>query len=908
MSSASNSGGCMGVADMNGDGLDDMARLHMSNIFQVDYQNSDGSFSLVNYGTVSNDEQWGMSLGDIDNTGHKDLICGGNGDGVHHLQIAEIGTATQVELNNGQMFMQCNNIADIDNDSYNDFFACHDLAPPRIWLNDGNGNLVFDGTVIDFSTNPSTDGSGNYGSEWIDVDGDGDLDLYIAKCKQGELNINNPRRWNQLFINNGNGTFTEEAELRGVQSRYQSWTGQFGDIDNDGDLDLVVTNHDHTIQLFQNDGNGYFTEITAGSGLEITGFFLQSKFADFDNDGFQDLLIAGGTELFFRNNGNSTFSQVNGLFPAGEGMHSFATGDLNNDGFIDVFASYGDGYVDPDPANPDRLWMNDGNDNHWLAVRLQGTSSNRDAIGAHVSITGPWGTQVRVVRAGESYGTVHTFTAHFGLGTHTTIPTMTIDWPSGLQETFTDVPIDQAITVIEGTCIAPVASIGSVGAAALCSSGGTVTLEADAGYNYDWSTGAQTQQITVTTPGWYSITIDDGNGCNAQASVFVPIDPDETPLIEIAGEIPFCEGSSIELTAATPYAPTWNTGATTNSITVTEAGSYSVSITGACESFTSETIEVGTLAAPEPIADDVSINIGEQATLNASGENIQWYDQPIAGTPVASGDQYVTPPLTETTSYWVSSTTIHPGEVASGGKTNNSAVGGYHNNTTYYLRFDAYESFTIQSVKVYANGTNDRTIALVDENDGSTVASGVFNIPDGESIVQLGFVVPSAGSYGLRTVGGNPQLWRDLPGSGVSYPYPLGNLGAITGSTAGAQLYYFFYDWQVASPDILCESNLEEVVVTVGPTDIDAMDNDHGIQCWPNPALDRIMISTADRSSPLSIGLNDMLGRSVIGMHGRTLDANGRIALDISGLSAGNYMLVIESGSGRIVRQVAIGR
>src|SRR5690606_9671889 len=143
--------------------------------------------------------------------------------------------------------------------------------------------------------------------------------------------------------------------------------------------------------------------------------------------------------------------------------------------------------------------------------------------------------------------TVHTFTAHFGLGTHTTIPTMTIDWPSGLQETFTDVPIDQAITVIEGTCIAPVASIGSVGAAALCSSGGTVTLEADAGYNYDWSTGAQTQQITVTTPGWYSITIDDGNGCNAQASVFVPIDPDETPLIEIAGEIPFCEGSSIEL-------------------------------------------------------------------------------------------------------------------------------------------------------------------------------------------------------------------------------------------------------------------------------------------------------------------------------------------------------------------------
>ncbi|HRF82014.1 MAG TPA: ASPIC/UnbV domain-containing protein, partial [Flavobacteriales bacterium] len=106
---------------------------------------------------------------------------------------------------------------------------------------------------------------------------------------------------------------------------------------------------------------------------------------------------------------------------------------------------------------------------------------------------GPWGTQVREVKAGESYGMVTTFACSFGLGEHTTIPTMTIRWPSGLVETFNDLDVDQTVTVIENTCISPVASISTTSAPIVCGNGDVLTLTANAGFEYTWSNGATTQ-------------------------------------------------------------------------------------------------------------------------------------------------------------------------------------------------------------------------------------------------------------------------------------------------------------------------------------------------------------------------------------------------------------------------------
>lgn len=906
--SPSTSGGCMGVVDMNGDGLDDIAKLNNARTVVVDYQNVDGTFATVNYGNISGSGQWGWAIGDIDHNGHKDVVSGGSYDGVHYMRILAIGNSTTADLNNGSLFTQCVNIADINNDGHSDYWSCHDDGAPRQWLNNGSGSLSY-ADIIDYTTNPTSDMSGNYGSVWTDFDNDGDLDLYIAKCRQGVNNPSDPRRWNRLFVNNGNNQYTDLAVDYGVQIRNQSWTADFGDIDNDGDFDLVITNHDATIQLFENDGTGHFAEITAGSGLEYSGFMLQSKFVDFDNDGFVDILISGGVEYYFKNNGNKTFTRITGLFPSPKAMHSFATGDLNNDGFQDIFANYGSNYITPDAGNPDRLWMNNGNDNHWIGVRLQGTISNRDAIGARVTITGPWGTQIREVRAGESYGMVTTFACTFGLGQHTTIPTMTIRWPSGLTETFNDVAADQYMTVIENTCVSPLASITADGPLVVCGNGASLLLTANPGYNYTWSNGATAQSIEVSEPGNYFVTIDDGQGCSGTASVFVQEAPDETPTVTLLGESTFCEGTTVQLSSSPAAGYAWSNGATTQTITVDQGGIYSVTIDGACGTWTSSAVTLTMLDAPEaPVADDVTIPVPGTAELIATGSNILWFTQPNGGTAVGAGNTWTTPFVSGTTSFWAASSNVYGGGTFYGGKTNNSASGQYHTNADNYQIFSAYEPFILRSVKVYANGAGNRTIAVVDLANGATLATGVFGIPDGESRVQLDFAIPAGGPYGLRVVGGNPQLWRDGLGSNPAYPYALGTVGVITSSSVtgnnATAYYYFFYDWEVEAPSTVCESAREEVVVNVGTVGVTDVTGASGVAVWPNPASGTLSVILPDVAGRIATTLMDMTGRMVLE---RAAEANGkRLDLDLSGIAPGEYLLRVALNGSNSMHRVVV--
>ena len=445
------SGVAIGIADMNGDSKDDIVRLDDAKILNIEYQNNPNtSFSNYTFGSVSASNQWSLCIGDADENGFNDIVMGGNYDNVKLLKANNNGSALSLSiLPNSNMFIQGSNFVDINNDGAVDIFACHDDAESLKWENNGNGNYTRNNNLIPTITDPVSDNSGNYASAWTDYDNDGDLDLYISKCRGGVNDPTDPRRINQLFQNDGNNNFTEAAAAAGLKIDDQTWSTDFADIDNDGDLDVFMLNHFSPSLLFINNGNGTFTDITSGSGLDqnLDLFGIQAIFRDFDNDRYVDLIVTGTEHRMFKNNGNSTFTQITNPFTS-DWIESLAIGDLNSDGFLDIYAGYANLFTSPSTID-DQLFLNQGNDNNWIQIDLEGTVSNRNGIGARVELHGSWGKQIREVRSGEGYGIHNSFLQHFGIGDASQITKVVVKWPSGVINEVNSPSINQILTIIE---------------------------------------------------------------------------------------------------------------------------------------------------------------------------------------------------------------------------------------------------------------------------------------------------------------------------------------------------------------------------------------------------------------------------------------------------------------------------
>jgi uncharacterized repeat protein (TIGR01451 family) len=458
-----NSGVLMGIADMNGDGLDDIIRLNNTKNLNIEYQNAaNTAFSNFNYGNVSIQNQWSLVIADVDENGYNDIVTGGAYDNVKVFKANGTGSDyTPTIIPNSNIFTQNTNFVDINNDGAIDLFACDDDAVSRPFENDGSGNFSFNLDLISTETNPVSDNSGNYGSIWTDYDNDGDLDLYISKCRAGVADDTDPRRINMLWQNDGSNNFTEVGQQAGLKIGAQSWATDFADIDNDGDLDCFILNHDVTSQLMENNGDGTFTEITAASNLlpDLNLAGIQGFFKDFDNDGFVDLVMVGTGQRLFKNNGDKTFTRIINPFN-NDNIESLAIGDLNHDGFLDIYAGYAMVYNTPSTID-DRLFMNAGNDNNWLAVNLEGTVSNINGIGARIEVYGTWGKQIREVRAGEGYGVMNTFTRIFGIGDANSIDKVIVKWPSGIVNEIQNPNPNQFLKITESTLLAPTVTLNS---------------------------------------------------------------------------------------------------------------------------------------------------------------------------------------------------------------------------------------------------------------------------------------------------------------------------------------------------------------------------------------------------------------------------------------------------------------
>ena len=460
------SGAAMGVADLNGDGLDDVVRLEDLSDPDILLQDVNGNFVRYDLTGIFNaDGFWGLCIGDVDNNGANDIAFGG----INGTSLLRGGTV------NGQFtwfssdmpstqFQQGANFADIDNDGWVDHFACDDVAlsVPSRNTGDGTGSFFEDYTLINPVSTVPSDNSGNYASIWTDFDDDGDLDLYLSKCRQGVTNRDDGRRLNQLFRNDGAAGFTDVAGAAGLLPRAQTWSADFADVDNDGDLDAFLLNHDFLSELLINDGNNVFTNESSARGVNepVAGpLGIQCNFEDFDNDGWVDLLLtySGGLAKIYLNDGTGNFSTLTGSAIVGttsdQTFQSVATGDLNNDGYVDLYTGNASGFNNPS-GTPDGLLINNGGSNNFLTVRLQGSGSNLSGIGAKIKIYGSWGVQTREIRSGEGYGVSNSLTAHFGVGTDTEITRLVIQWPSGLIEETLNVATNERLVIPEGSLTA----------------------------------------------------------------------------------------------------------------------------------------------------------------------------------------------------------------------------------------------------------------------------------------------------------------------------------------------------------------------------------------------------------------------------------------------------------------------
>lgn len=285
-----------------------------------------------------------------------------------------------------------------------------------------------------------------------DFNDDGGSDLYLGftAFQTPDGLVENP---NRLLLNDGGGRFVDATTVS-IADPGVALTALAGDIDNDGDLDIFQASAissevaTYASLLLLNLGDGEFINATegAGLGLDVLQQVPAASFLDVDNDGDLDLVIptditaSGFENHLFLNDGRGLFVQTSA---SGLKLGSYvATADVDEDGFVDLV----DGAL---PRGITALYHNNGNSNHWLRVELVGTQSNRGAIGARLTATSGNLSQIREVLGGVGRQQDERV-ATFGLGESVQVDTLTVRWPSGLIEVFTDIEADQKIRVIEG--------------------------------------------------------------------------------------------------------------------------------------------------------------------------------------------------------------------------------------------------------------------------------------------------------------------------------------------------------------------------------------------------------------------------------------------------------------------------
>jgi hypothetical protein len=490
------------VIDYDGDGWQDIFFVNSRNwpghgsghSYPALYHNNrDGTFTDVTQEAGLATELYGLgcAVGDYDNDGHDDIYVTAL-DGNHLFRNLGNGRFADVTAKAGVRDSGFSTGAvwfDYDNDGRLDLFVSHyvdwsiatdqtcsldtknkSYCTPELYkgqsgtLFHNKGNGVFEDVTKKAGLYDPT--SKSLGIALIDVDNDGWVDLFVANDTQP----------NKLYRNNHNGTFTDIAVEAGVAysdagKKRAGMGADAADFDQSGKESLVIGNFtNESLSLYHNDGSGLFSDSSGASGIaspSANSLTFGTLFFDYDLDGLPDILAVNGhvaddisvvqptihyaePPLLFHNNGNGKFEEVTDK--VGSALRQPIVGrgvaylDFDNDGDLDLVLTTSNG--------PAKLLRNDnGNQNDMLRIRTIGTRSNRDGIGARITVTTNTGLHLfKMVRSGSSYLSQSELPVTFGLGKPTTnkLVSLEIVWPSGKRESARDIQPNQFVTLQEG--------------------------------------------------------------------------------------------------------------------------------------------------------------------------------------------------------------------------------------------------------------------------------------------------------------------------------------------------------------------------------------------------------------------------------------------------------------------------
>jgi len=473
-----------------------------SNVFsQVQFSEDASLLGCVNSSYGIGSLGGGISFFDFDNDGWDDItVSSEEGSPVKFFKNNN-GVFTEVTINIPDELFETKTVqwVDFDNDGDYDFFVTSNIDSNRLYENDGSmnfteititsglyieDNITFGGSwgdynndgwldlfissrdyesVVEYSVLYKNNGNGTFTdvtdisnlslvnqtsfcSAFFDYNNDGWQDIYIA-------NDRDPK--NLLYKNNGDGTFTEVGGLSNTGVSIDAMSTTIGDYNQDGWLDIYVTNTFDGNVFFENNADGTFTDIAASNGTLFESVAWGSVFLDAENDADLDLYVSGmldgsgGTlpSAFYENDGTGNYTIPNNAGFDQDIAKSFsnAIGDIDNNGYPDITV------LNYEPNNI-FLWNNTSPEtNNWLKVKLQGVESNRQGIGSWIEISVNGEKQFNYTLLGEGYLAQNSAYEFFGIGTASSIDYIKVTWLSGTVDFFTNPSVNTQITILEGS-------------------------------------------------------------------------------------------------------------------------------------------------------------------------------------------------------------------------------------------------------------------------------------------------------------------------------------------------------------------------------------------------------------------------------------------------------------------------